>query len=117
MGHLQSEVGQLDRQCVGGCKRGESRIAELGHGIWKMRNSTMELGKGEPGKLIRTTDERLKRTEELLSLRPTEVSEEHTFLSTKDRLSLVEMLSTVPDLSENLYQVAVQRNGRNLGRH
>lgn len=54
----------------------------------------------------RTLGERLTRTEELLAARSAELSEAHTFLSTTDRISEVEVLSIVRDLNENIYQVA-----------
>ena len=51
---------------------------------------------------------RLKQTEELLETRSAELSGAHTFLSTEGCLSKMEVLNTVRDLSENIYQVAVR---------
>jgi len=87
---------------VGG-KANDERISELERDIKEMRDSA-----ASQAKRLRETEDKLKRTEELLAARSAELSGTQTFLSTKDRLSEAEVLDIVRDLNQNIYQVAVK---------
>ena len=81
-------------------------IADMEHQIRRIRGfhrKDME----EQIQQTRAVEERLRRTEELLAARSAELSETQTFLSTKDRLSEMEVLGIALDLNESIYQVAV----------
>jgi len=111
--------GRVDRQRTGiGRPRGEEEklmreirhkgdwIAKLEHNIRRIRSSHQEDVQRRTQHL-QATEERLKRTEELLAARSAELSGAHAFLSTTDRLSEAEVLSIVHGLNEHIYQVAV----------
>ena len=87
-------------------KRRDDQIAELEHEIGQMRDSYQGDVQMRTQHIL-VVEERLKRTEELLTTRSAELSVAHAFLSTTDRLSEAEVLSIVRDLNENIYQVAV----------
>jgi len=60
------------------------------------------------GKRLQKVEKRLQQTKELLDARSAELSGTQSFLSTADGLSEAEVLDTVRELNENIYQVAVR---------
>ena len=57
---------------------------------------------------IRATEERLRRTEELLETKTAELIGAQASLSTTDHLSEAEVLRIVDDLNENIFQAAAK---------
>jgi len=88
-------------ELVGQSQDKDEQIKELERKIGEMRDFATSLVKR-----LRETEERLKRTEELLAARSAELMGTQSFLSTKDRLSEAEVLDIVRDLNQNIYQVA-----------
>ena len=84
----------------------EDMIVELKHELVRVHGFYQEEAQRR-SQHIRATEERLKKTEELLATRSAELAGAHAFLSTTDHLSEAEVLSIVHDLNENIYQVAV----------
>ena len=103
---LEAEETLRPAEVIRKRKRKEERIAELESEIREMRGFYEGVVERKTQD-IRAMERRLKLTEGLLSTRSAELSGTHTFLSTTDRLSEVEVLGIVRDLNENIYQVAV----------
>ena len=103
----RDETEDLREGLTGKCRRREAKIRDLECTIEEMCNSHQRVVEGQ-AQYIRTVEQRLKQTEELLAARSAELTGTQTFLSTTDRLSEVEVLSIVRDLNENIYQVAVR---------
>jgi len=89
------------------CEHKRSRVAELESEIGQMRGHHREDAQRRT-QHIQATEERLRRTEELLATRSAELTGAQAFLSTTDHLSEAEVLGIVRDLNENIYQVAVK---------
>ncbi|KAF9650934.1 hypothetical protein BDM02DRAFT_1001325 [Thelephora ganbajun] len=83
----------------------KERIVELEREVRKISRAHQEtLGKQD--QRIQTMADRLTRTEELLAVRSAELAGAQPFLSMTDDLSEAEVLGTVRDLNENVFQVA-----------
>ena len=88
------------------CRRRDDQIVNLKHEIAGVHGSYQEVVEAQI-RQIEAVQGQLKQTEELLETRSAELSGAHAFLSTADRLSETEVLNTVRDLNESIYQVAV----------
>ena len=88
-------------------ERREQQVAELKHEIGQMRSVHREDVQRRTQD-TQATEERLRRTEELLATRSAELAGAQAFLSTTDQLSEAEVLGIVRDLNENIYQAAVK---------
>ena len=105
----EAEVVRLtmeEEKLVGKCKRKDGQITKLERDIRHMQRSHQEEVQRRTQE-IQALEEQLKKSEELSARRSAELSETQTFLSTKDRLPETEVLNTVRDLNEHIYQVAV----------
>ena len=106
--HGKSEIALSEgrEKLIGMCKRRDDQIVNLKHEIAGVHGSYQGVVEAQIQQ-IRAMQGQLKQTEELLETRSTELSGAHAFLSTADRLSEMEVLNTVRDLNESIYQVAV----------
>ena len=102
---LEGEGGKL----MGLCRDRDSRIAKLEQENAKLRGSLQEME--AQARQAQSMQEQLKQTRELLGAMAAQLSEAQTLLSTEDRLSEMEVLGIIRDLSENIYQVAIILTG------
>jgi len=100
-------MARLREKMMERCERRDGRIKKLERKIEEMRVYHRGDMEGQ-AKYTQAMEERLKQTEGLLAARSAELSGTHTFLSTTDRLSEVDVLSIVRELNENIYQIAVK---------
>ena len=106
----EADVARLRREEEELMKESERRghrITELEHEIGRTRNLYREDVQRRT-QHTQATEERLRRTEELLATRSAELTGAQAFLSTTDHLSEAEVLGIVRDLNENIYQAAVK---------
>ena len=103
----QAEISRLreaEEIMKGKLERRENKISKLDHDLQKMQSNWQEAEKVH-ARQTQGMQERLKRTEELLTSRSAELSGAQAFLCTTDRLSEMEVLGIVRELNENIYLV------------
>ena len=96
--------GSIERR-VQKYKAAKERIAGLEHEVGKASRDHRETLQ-ERDQRIRAMEDKLARTQELLSARTNELSGAQSILSTTDRISEAEVLGIVRNLNENIFQVA-----------
>ena len=108
--------GRLDKEKVekGELKRDKKRLEVEGKDKDERIKSLEQENKDLRGtvesqtELTQEAEEKLTKTEGLLTTRTAELSGPRAFLFSKDRLSEAEVLGIVRDLNENIYQVSVK---------